>query len=229
MHATTLQVVTEEAPPLQYIVNDQIQGVSTNIVREVLKEAGFDAEFHVYPWARAYNVALKERNTLIYSTLRTAEREKLFHWVGVIGEFKMGFVMLDHHAQTPVNSLEDLKQFKIGAMRDDFTHNYIVAKGFKEQEHFLLRSNLKELIQLLYSNRIDTYMTDAYLTQDLIKIYGYDETRLQMRYLVKDLETDVYLAANINTPLAIVGKLQKALEKVKAMPQFKDGFQRLDN
>lgn len=69
VYSVPIDIVTEESPPLQYFVNGKLDGRTTRIVKAVLEQAGLDGEFRVYPWARAYNIALNSKNTLIYSIL----------------------------------------------------------------------------------------------------------------------------------------------------------------
>ncbi len=81
-----LKVVTEEFPPYNYTVNGKIKGISTSIITETLKRSGLKYHLKVYPWKRAYHaITLREKNVLIYSIYRSAEREPLFAaWIGPI-------------------------------------------------------------------------------------------------------------------------------------------------
>ncbi len=58
----------------------------------------------MFVWARAYEIALHEKNVLIYSIKRTSERESLFKWVGVIVPIDFYFYAL---AESPIPN--DLK------------------------------------------------------------------------------------------------------------------------
>ena len=76
--AIRLTVVTEDLYPYNYIENGELKGQATEIVVKVLKHAGIDYSIQVYPWARAYNLALNNKNVLIYSIVKIPSREKLF-------------------------------------------------------------------------------------------------------------------------------------------------------
>ena len=41
-----------------------------------------DYQIRLYPWARAYDMALKEPNVLIFLIARTSARETQFKWAG---------------------------------------------------------------------------------------------------------------------------------------------------
>ena len=58
--AQYLEVVTEQYPPYNYEEDGQVKGVGTEVVEEVLKEAGIDYNIKVLPWARALKKAETE-------------------------------------------------------------------------------------------------------------------------------------------------------------------------
>ncbi|UAA38293.1 transporter substrate-binding domain-containing protein [Paraneptunicella aestuarii] len=225
-YAETLEVVTEETPPLQYMVDGELRGRSTEIVRDVLATAGLEANFKVYPWARAYNIAKNNKNTLIYSILRTQNRERHFAWIGAIGHFKLGFVHLSDRTDIKLKTFDDVKKWRLGVIREDFTQQYFIDLGFKEDENFILRGTLKELVNLMFSRKIDLFVGDLTLIHPLAKAYGFDETQLSVQFFPEDFDRDVYLAANINTDKAVVDALTKALEEVRARPEYINGFKR---
>lgn len=102
---TPLKVVTELSPPNQTRINNEVMGYSTEIVRLILAAANIDATIEIYPWARAYKMARSKPNTLIYSLAKTADREPLFHWIGTVAQFKLGFVKLSQRSDIVINSL----------------------------------------------------------------------------------------------------------------------------
>jgi len=53
-------------------------------VRELLKRLGEPGEISVVPWARGYHTVQQTPNTALFATIRNAEREPLFQWVGPI-------------------------------------------------------------------------------------------------------------------------------------------------
>ena len=70
----SLRVVTELSPPHQTLVNGEVAGLSTQLVREIMREAGIEAKIEIYPWARTFRIASSQPNVLIYNMEGTAER-----------------------------------------------------------------------------------------------------------------------------------------------------------
>lgn len=59
--AAPLAILTEEFPPYNYTQDGRLRGISTDILRLMLAQAGMDAQadsFQVLPWSRAYQDVL---------------------------------------------------------------------------------------------------------------------------------------------------------------------------
>ena len=82
-----LTFITEDYPPFNFERDGKRQGIAVDALAEMLALAGARktrADIKVWPWARGYETALKEKNTVLFSTTRTEAREGLFKWVGPI-------------------------------------------------------------------------------------------------------------------------------------------------
>ena len=82
--AQSLQFYTEEYPPLNYSRDGRPVGLAVDLVRELFERTGDHGRISVVPWARGYQAAQLEPNTALFVTMRTAERERLFKWVGPV-------------------------------------------------------------------------------------------------------------------------------------------------
>jgi polar amino acid transport system substrate-binding protein len=67
------------------------------------------------PWTEGYQRAQKEKNTVLFSTARLPEREKLFKWVGPIRPVK-GVLISKSNNNVTIQSDSDIKKYKIGWM-----------------------------------------------------------------------------------------------------------------
>lgn len=106
VRAEHYQVVTEEWAPYNYMENDQLTGMTTEIVRAIMALTGDNFEMVLLPSMRT-TLALKNRpRTIMYSMFRTKEREPLYKWVGPIVEESIHPYQLA--SAPPVNSLEQL-------------------------------------------------------------------------------------------------------------------------
>lgn len=104
--AEQYQVVTEEWAPYNYEENNQLTGMTTEIVRAIMALTGDDFEMVMLPSMRASHVLRTRPRTIMYSMFRTPEREPLYKWVGPIAEESIHAYQLAD--APPVNSLEQL-------------------------------------------------------------------------------------------------------------------------
>ena len=80
---SNLTVVTECNQPCKTRKSDTLpDSLPTQIALSLLEITKDNPEIKVLPWARAYNIALTKKNTLLYSISRTPTREPLFNWIG---------------------------------------------------------------------------------------------------------------------------------------------------
>ncbi|MGD8313299.1 MAG: hypothetical protein PVI17_01035, partial [Syntrophobacterales bacterium] len=54
-----LIILTENLPPLNYVEDGVLVGPSVDTVKEIQRRVGSQEEIKVYPWARAYQMALE--------------------------------------------------------------------------------------------------------------------------------------------------------------------------
>jgi len=131
LQAQTLTIYTEEFPPFNYTNNNQIEGVSTDIVNAVMKKTYFDYSIISIPWARAYKMSQEDPNSLIFSISRRVKRENLFKWIGIIVPSVHSVFALKSRDDIIIDKLDDLKQYQIGTAIEDARETYLVTKGIE--------------------------------------------------------------------------------------------------
>lgn len=150
-----IQVVTENWAPYNFEENTVVKGISTDIVKKVLERTGLKYTISVYPWARAYNMALEEENILIYTIVRTPERENVFKWVRAIVEAdSTNLYKLSEREDIAITTLEDAKKYTIGVIRESMYHQFLVKHGFIKIEPV---ASMGQNFQKLMDTRIDLW------------------------------------------------------------------------
>ena len=71
------KIYTEEFPPYNYTHKGKVSGISTEIVREILRRLDHSDDIQVALWSNGYRLTQKEDNIILYSTTRTPFREDL--------------------------------------------------------------------------------------------------------------------------------------------------------
>lgn len=213
-----IMVVTELSPPNQTRINDQVAGYSTNIVKQVLESANIKASISIYPWARAYKMASSRTDTLIYSMALTPERKPLFHWIGPVAKFKLGFVKLTERSDIKINELQQAKQYKVAVQRHDLAYQMLTKHGFS----LLLTSDIQKSYHLLLSKKVDLIIDDENYLSAMSEQLAINTNKISFEFAIDELAVKGYLAANKNMDISVVNALKQAFLKVEMTQQYKE-------
>ena len=154
LSAEQLTILTENLPPLNYLENGELVGSSVEIVEEIMKRVGSEESIQVYPWARAYQMALEEENIVLFGMTFTNDRENLFKWVGPLAT-KRDILLARKDSTFSVENLEDAKKVgRIGTLRDDVRGKLLEQLGFSNLEPV---SDEQNNAQKLALGRIDLW------------------------------------------------------------------------
>jgi len=85
-------IMTEQYPPYNFEQNGLLKGIATDIMVEMFKRDGSKKtikDIQLLPWARGYKDVQDKPNTILFAMTRSAEREKMFKWVGPISPTKI--------------------------------------------------------------------------------------------------------------------------------------------
>ena len=214
--AAEITIVTEILPPWQTTDGKDVGGIATEVVEATLREADVEGKARAYPWARAYRMAQQKPNVLIYSMVRTPEREKLFKWVGVIGEVKEHFFKMANREDIRLVAIDDAKKYLTIVPRDDFRHDFLVNRGFKAPAVFLLVNRQDQALRMLYAGRTDLVIDDELTLAYELRHLKLDPGKIETALYVPEMSVDFEMAFSKQTPDPLVKQLQSALEAIKA-------------
>lgn len=213
-HAEAIRVVLEVSPPHQTYDQQQVGGLTTNVVRELLSEAKLTGDFEVFPWARAFNIAKTTPNVLIYNIARTPEREHDFVWIGPVARYKFGFVKLADRKDIQLHSVSDAKKFVVGTQRDDFTADWLTAQGFAGQRALQLQPDIIETWRMLVNGKIDLMIDDPNAVDDMLQRFQLQRNDIEFSLFIPELAQTTWIAMAKNSDPELVKRLQQAHEKV---------------
>ncbi len=208
--AQTFKIMTEEYPPYNYTKDGQIAGISTEVMREILKRIGHPDNIEVFSWSRGYNLIQQNDNHILFSTTRTEKRENLFKWVGPLALNKTVF-FAKKGSSVSIASMNDAKKVKrIGAYNDAFGELLLKEKGFTNIDSVVdNKLNLKKLI----GGRIDLWIINELTGIDIAREAGL-AGKIESVFEVQ--KKQLYIAFSKKTPNTIIEKWQKALDEIKS-------------
>ena len=211
-----LTIVTEEYPPFNFTAGEKRQGIATDTLIEMLKLSGSSqtrADIGFLPWASAYNLAVNNRNVLLYTTTRTEAREKLFKWVGPI--LKSKFVLFARKdANLKIASISDIneRELRVGVVLHDVGEQMLLNQGLNRARLYRYNKGT-HMVKMLHNNRINLLAYGQIATRWFFKDQGYDPDDFEEVFFLQ--KSDYYYAFNKNTDDKIVNQLQAAFDQVK--------------
>jgi polar amino acid transport system substrate-binding protein len=210
-------IYTEHYPPFNMKIDGQLTGLSVEVLDAMLKQMGSKQsldDVKLTNWSRAYTLALKKSNSMVFSTNRTKSREDLFKWVGPIRKTAVG-IIASKSKKIVINKVSDLNNYKIGAVLKDVGESLLLENGIDKKHIFYVEG--KNAINLSFkkmqNNRIDLFSYDITVAFANAKLEGFDISQYEIVYTLQ--ESGLYFAFNKNTDDKIITQWQTALDNIK--------------
>lgn len=177
--------------------------------------AAKEAPIEVVPWARGYKFLLDVPNTLLFTVIRTPEREKLFTMLGPVARGNISIFSLAN----PKNKFEHDQAMKekavVAATRG--TAFETAAKGMK-YKNIIDVKDTETAVRLLASGRVDLICDDSLTIHDILRKLKMDSADFKV---VSDVENyDLYLGFSPGTSPEVVRTWKKSLETLKKNGQY---------
>lgn len=204
-----LLILTEDLPPLNFMLNGKLVGPSVEIVQEIQKRIGSSDPIHVYPWARAYKLALEQENVVLFGTTHTEIRDSLFKWVGPLAT-KRDILVAKKGSGVSITSLEDARKVRrIGTLRGDTRHQLLTDLGFTNLEPV---SNDKKNAKKLILGRLDLWAYKKPGMETVCRLAGVDQEDFEEVLHLRTIE--VSIAFSKKTADNIVSTWQNAFQQM---------------
>lgn len=218
-----LNIITEIYPPYNFRFKGKLYGISVDIMTSMLKIIGSKQtreDIKLWPWARGYREVLENKNACLFSTTRTEEREKLFKWVGPISPTTISVIALKNK-NIEINSINDLKKYRIGVAIDDIGEQLLVSAGIKLEK--LNRMGgvdvILQSIKKLNKDRIDLFAYEENAVRWEMKTKGFNYEEYEIVYSLK--KGEVFFVLHKGVSDQTIEKLQNVLDKIKENGEYK--------
>jgi polar amino acid transport system substrate-binding protein len=206
-----LTLVTETFMPYSYVERGQVTGYATELLAAALAHARIDYSVQIYPWARAFQMARTQPNVLIYSIVRTPEREDQFQWIAQIAPRSVYLFKLRSRHDIKAHTVDDLRRYRIAANRGDVVEEQLHQLGLNADLAALDEASLRKLV----AGRVDLMVASERMLKDLCLRIAVRCEQLERVMLMPGLG-DYYVAASLETPAATVHALRAELDKLKS-------------
>jgi len=213
--AVELTVLTEEYPPITFTRDGKVTGLGSEVVEEIQRRIKDDTPIQVVPWARGYNMALKTPNVALFATMRTAERETLFKWVGPLTTVKTSFYAR-RGSNIHVANLEEAKRLeKIFVPYEYYSHQFLKDRGF---ENLATTTSPEIMARMLIDKRSPVMTSDNLTLQAILAPTGAKPQDVELIYTF--MTSQNYVAFSTATPDDTVRLWQNTLDQMKRDGSF---------
>jgi polar amino acid transport system substrate-binding protein len=204
--------VTEELPGIIEVQGDTLKGIAIQKVRKILKKLKIKENIQVYPWARSYELAKRNKNYFIFPMAKNPEREKYFKFAGIIFNIKT-FVYKRNMSDIKIKNIQDIKKYTACVVRNDVRDQYLTEHGFTNLVRFADQENV---IHGIITKKCDIAICAENIEYLWKKTLKQDMNSLVKRSLhIKEIDGDRYLSFNKDTDDKVIKKFTAALKELK--------------
>ena len=209
-----LNVVTEEWRPFNY-TNEQgeVSGIATQRVKAILDSINIDYTITSYPWARSMILTSNDENTLIYTIIRTKERENLFQWVcPLIGPIKVNLYKLSKRTDIKIKSIDDARNYVTSIEKSESDHEYLLSKGFVNGVNLDVTGDPYAGTRKFFAERVDLVLqTEWEMAENLRHFKRPASDVVKVFEVKKPSDAEGCMAFGLKTDKALVDKVRNAL------------------
>jgi methyl-accepting chemotaxis protein/ABC-type amino acid transport substrate-binding protein len=214
-YATAPLIVAEEMPPYNFLGPEGPSGISSEILLELLRRLDLHWPVEFMKWTVAYHIALREPNILLYSMLRTPDREELFYWVGPLFTDTTHLYRKTSRERVAPATVEEALGYRIGAVKDNFDHQYFTGRGLTEENGLFLVEKQEENFAALMNEKVDLIALTASQAKQHIPAHGYDPSDFTAVLEMKDTSGDIYMVFSPHTEQRYIDLFDRNLEDFK--------------
>ena len=213
-----IHIATGYYPPYVYESNGRIVGMDYEILTAVLQDMDAHYRLELMSWASGVHELDTGGVYAVFPYAKTSEREKSYVFSEKFYDISRNYnyyTFKGNDASGKINSIEDLRKFRVGAVSGYFYIDMFDKLGIKYE----ICSDEKEALTKLKQNRIDVLPMNVFVAGYIIENdFSYDADKFEYSELELSFEgVGDYLMLNKENPQAneFIEKFNKSLEKLK--------------
>ena len=207
-----LQILTEDNAPLNYIENGTLQGITVDMMEEILNRMGSNItrdSFKLVPWNDAYAQISTSPDTMILAMDRLPEREDTFLWAGPVITVPQ---VLFTRADSNLSDGSDMSALRIVIITDDCGKTYAINAG-ADESNIVEVSSTGDAIRMVENGSVDAWVYNELAGIKAIDKFANDPKTFG---LGKELGSSrVYFAFNRDTSPAFVQEVNATIQSLK--------------
>jgi len=168
-------------PPLKYEDNNSITGFSPELIKAIFKDNNYDIKLTKGEWSDVYkNIKEGEIDTCGVVAIME-DRKKFILYSKPVMHFHVGiFTLKSFNKEININNLDN---FKIGVLKDAYTHE-LISKRVKQENLITFTTSYDEVMALI-SQKVDAIVE----AHEVVNFYS---TKYNLSQLIKTQKQDLY-------------------------------------
>ncbi|QLI80459.1 transporter substrate-binding domain-containing protein [Chitinibacter fontanus] len=153
--ANNLAAYTEEFAPYNYTEGQNFKGLANQIIDRIVEQTGLSIKRESLPWLRAIQANQGNPDSLIYTIVRTPQRETQYLWVGPYDDCDIVFLKLKNRTDIQLNSIKDAERYYSGAARGAAAAQILQGMGYNMSRLDISSPEEIRTVKMLYAKRFD--------------------------------------------------------------------------
>ncbi|WP_394222471.1 substrate-binding periplasmic protein [Alteromonas gracilis] len=193
----------------------ELKGIAADLVQDVLDKMALSQEILSAPWERIAKESMSKSNVLVFSIIRTDERDEVFHWITPVSRNMHGLYGIN---KPYFDSFDEVpRTYRVGTLLADYRYDVAISKGFRVKAY----DSWQALVTALINNEIDT----VFGSQGAIE-FGCNPNQFKCETITLTSKYDTstaYLAlSKKDTCVLVLEKLKLAAAEVKMSEKFNE-------
>jgi len=205
-----LRLYTEDYRPLSYMDNGKLTGMVVEVVEALIQRTGQPATIELVPWTRGYQQAQREADTAVFPTVRTAQREDKFHWVGPVAAGNTSFYS-HRGAGVRVRSLADVEQLgTLAVPKLWYSYEVLKEQGLKTLYGV---PTPQHMLKMFKHGRTRLMLANSLVLDEMLASQGMSREQVEWQYAL--MSNTTYIAFSRKTDGKLIATWQQALEAMR--------------
>ena len=209
-----LNYLTEEWAPFNYLENGNVTGISVELLESVFKSTGVNrsrSDVRIVPLEEGFQMAQNNTSTVLFSIVRTPEREPLYKWAGPFT--RASFVLYAPvKSNITISSAKDLNKYRIGVVTASIENDLLSSKGVNKSQ--IVNGQTPEVLLRMLDNReIDLWATGDLAGRHQMLQTSEDPNAYGIVYTLS--ENDFYYIFSKDVPDTLVHAFEQAIEQAR--------------
>lgn len=208
--AHALTIFTDEWPPLEFSGPSGPQGLTVDVVKEILARQKSRDRIQVVPWARGLHMAKTRPNVLLFTVSGTPERKKILTLLGPVADYQTIFYSRSDRHQG-IRTVDDARKVqRVGVYADTIFEDYLQMRGFTNMD---ISADPETVARKLMFGRIDLWLDADLSAAWILSKTGHPQKDLAARVVVD--RTSVYMGFSRGTSPATIRSWYATLQAMQ--------------